>query len=108
MERPVPIMPTVKQTQAISEDLCIFFSTSLPIKAADIPKKKMAREKAQPTEKELIPICSAMVALNVDQQYTEPIEQCNNKAGIAARIHLFSNIIYKNSFYFVLMRRIAQ
>ena len=53
----------------------------------------MAREKANPTEKELMPICSAIVALNVDRQYTEPIEQCNNKAGIAARIHLFSNII---------------
>ena len=70
----------------------MFFSTIFPIKAADIPKKKMARENAQPTAKLLIPICSAIVALNVDQQYTEPIEQCINKAGIAARIHLFSNI----------------
>ena len=93
MERPVPIIPAVKQIHAISDDLCMFFSTSFPIKAADIPKKKMAREKAHPTAKLLIPICSAIVALNVDQQYTEPIEQCINKAGIAARIHLFSNII---------------
>ena len=54
----------------------------------DNETKKIAKENAHPTAKLLIPICSAIVALNVDQQYTDPIEQCINNAGIAACIHL--------------------
>ena len=69
-------------------------STRLPAKAADIPKKKIASENAQPTAKVLIPIACAIASLKDDQQYTVPIEQCIKRAGTAARIHLFSNISF--------------
>ena len=61
-------MPTVKQMQERSEERLMFFSTIRPAKAADMPRKKIASEKAQPTAKGLMPICSAMRALKVDQQ----------------------------------------
>ena len=65
----------VKHIQAINEDLCISFSTNLPTKAADIPKKKIASENAHPTENGVIPIYWAIACLKVDQQYTVPTEQ---------------------------------
>ena len=43
-------------------------STILPANAADIPRKKIASENAQPTEKVLIPILVAIASLKVDQQ----------------------------------------
>ena len=62
-------------SQDIKDDLCIFFSTIFPAKAADIPKKNIASENAHPTAKVLIPILLEIASLNVDQQYTLPIEQ---------------------------------
>ena len=43
---PVPIIPMVKQMVAMSDDLWISFSTTSPRNAADIPRKKIANEKA--------------------------------------------------------------
>ena len=86
---PVPIMPTVKQTADMRDDLWMFISTILPANAADIPRKKIAKLNAQPTENVLMPIAFAIDSLKVLQQYTVPIEQCINKAGIAALVHLF-------------------
>lgn len=68
IHKPVPIIPTEKHIQATNDDLCMFLSTNFPANAADIPRKKIANEKAQPTENWLIPIASAIVSLNVDQQ----------------------------------------
>jgi hypothetical protein len=64
----VPSIPTVKHIADTNEDLCIFFSTSFPANAADIPKKKIAKEKAQPTANADICIRSAIMSLIVDQQ----------------------------------------
>ena len=61
-------MPTVKQTAEIREERWMFISTILPAKAADMPRKKIARLKAQPTANVLMPICSAIACLNVLQQ----------------------------------------
>ena len=46
MKKPVPAIPAAKQIAAISDDLCISFSTIFPRNAADIPKKKIAKLKA--------------------------------------------------------------
>ena len=80
--------PPQKQKQLIKLERLIFFSTNFPPKAADIPKKKMAKEKAQPVPKVLVPICIAIASLKVLQQYTVPMEQWIKSAGIAALIHL--------------------
>jgi len=93
INRPVPIIPIEKHIHAIKDDLCIFFSTILPAKAADIPKKNIARENAHPVANVLIPILSAIASLKVDQQYTVPIEQCKSKAGMAALTHLLFKIL---------------
>ena len=57
----------------------MFSSTILPANAALIPRKKMARENAQPTAKRpisvSIPIWAAIACLKVLQQYTVPMEQ---------------------------------
>ena len=67
MHTPVPIMPAVKQMQESREERWMSRSTMRPAKAADMPRKKMAREKAQPTLKVLMPMCWAMASLKVDQ-----------------------------------------
>ena len=46
MKKPVSAIPAAKHIVAISEDLCISFSTTFPRNAADIPRKKMANENA--------------------------------------------------------------
>ena len=46
MKKPVPAIPKEKQMVAMREDLWIFFSTTFPKNAADIPKKKIAKLKA--------------------------------------------------------------
>ena len=66
--KPVPSIPVVKHIAATRDDLCIFSSTSFPAKAADIPKKNIAKLNAQPTENVDIPIVLAIASLNVDQQ----------------------------------------
>ena len=43
---PVPTIPAVKQMVAIRDDFLMSFSTTSPKKAADIPRKKMAKENA--------------------------------------------------------------
>jgi hypothetical protein len=53
---------------AIKEDLWIFYSTMLPINAALIPKKKIAKLKAHSTAPFEKPIYSAISWLNIDQQ----------------------------------------
>jgi hypothetical protein len=68
MVSPVPIMPVVKKMADISDDKWIFSSTSLPAKAADIPRKNIARLKAQPTEKPSIPMVCAIDSLKVEKQ----------------------------------------
>jgi uncharacterized membrane protein len=63
----------------------------LPRNAALIPKKKIAKENAQPSALASNPLfvnVAPIGALNNDQQYTVPIPQCNNNAGMAARVHL--------------------
>ena len=42
-------IPRANVIEAIKEDLWIFFSTRLPRKAADIPRKKIAKLKAHST-----------------------------------------------------------
>ena len=67
---PVPIIPTAKHIVAISDDLCIFFSTTLPKNAADIPKKKIAKLNAHstaPFPSTPKPIASAISLLKYDQ-----------------------------------------
>ena len=70
-------MPTEKQIAATKEDLWMSFSTKGPKKAADIPKKKIARLKAHST----LPFVtlpskySTIVSLTRDQQYTVPMLQ---------------------------------
>ena len=86
-------IPNVKNIHATSDDLWIFFSTIFPANAADIPRKNIAKENAHPTANVLIPIWVAIASLNVDQQYTVPIEQWISKAGIAALNHLLLNFI---------------
>ena len=85
---PVPSIPIEKHIHDTSELLWMFFSTSFPANAADIPRKNIAIENAQPTANGVISIFSAMASLNVDQQYTVPTEMCIINAGMAARIHL--------------------
>lgn len=46
MKKPAPAIPEAKQIAAIREDLWMSFSTMLPRKAADMPRKKMAKLKA--------------------------------------------------------------
>ncbi len=43
MKNPVPAIPRAKQMEAIRDDLWISFSTTFPRKAADMPRKKMAK-----------------------------------------------------------------
>jgi len=43
IKNPVPAIPSANVIVAIKDDLWMFFSTMLPIKAADIPKKKIAK-----------------------------------------------------------------
>ena len=50
MLTPVPAKPTTKQTIEIRADFLMFFSTIGPANAADMPRKKMAREKPHSTE----------------------------------------------------------
>ena len=49
IKNPVPTMPSANVIEAISEDLWIFFSTSFPKNAAEIPRKKIAKLKAHST-----------------------------------------------------------
>ncbi|MCR5651436.1 MAG: hypothetical protein K6F86_09680 [Lachnospiraceae bacterium] len=49
MNTPVSSIPAVKQMVAIREDLRISFSTTFPIKAADIPRKNIAKLNAHST-----------------------------------------------------------
>ena len=50
------------------DDLWMFISTILPANAADIPRKKIAKLNAQPTENVLMPIAFAIDSLKVLQQ----------------------------------------
>lgn len=86
--------PDTKHIVDNSEDFLTFFSTKLPPKAADIPKKKIANEKQISIEATLQPIDVAISSFNNDQQYTLPIQECINKAGIAPLNHLLFNISF--------------
>ena len=75
MNAPVPAIPTAKHTAAMSDDLCMSFSTTLPKNAADIPRKKIAKLNAHSVAPFENPICLPISSLNMDQQYTVPILQ---------------------------------
>ena len=53
----------------------MFFSTTSPRNAADIPRKKIASENAHSVADLLAPIYSEISFEKVDQQYTVPILQ---------------------------------
>ena len=88
MENPAPIIPILKNNVDNNAENLTFFSTILPQKAADIPKKNIAKLKAHSIAPKLQHRLLAISALNKDQQYTVPIEQCKSNAGIAPQIHL--------------------
>jgi hypothetical protein len=56
MNTPVRNIPAAKQTVAMRDDLCISFSTIFPRNAADIPRKKIAKENAHSVAPLLNPI----------------------------------------------------
>ncbi len=62
------IKPNVKNMQDNPDEALTFFSTKLPANAADIPKKNIAKEKANSIDETLQFINSAISSLSNDQQ----------------------------------------
>ena len=69
------IRPDTKNKHDTPDAYLTFFSTNLPPNAADMPKKKIARENANYIEGTEHPITSAMSPFRRLQQYTLPIQE---------------------------------